>query len=156
MTAEQFKTKEGIQLPNKLYILFPKSCKVKKYIDKSDCIEYTKNFLAFKLDHGGIKAREYHISVYRIDYNGKFFYCALEYAQPLKNLRALKENGKMPLSEMYAERDSFIKNLTQMLQDRENSFEVCELVEYDDENSELHDILSNLPSVQKYKRQTIE
>ncbi|CAL1300092.1 unnamed protein product [Larinioides sclopetarius] len=156
MKVRQYENIEGVQLPQKLFILCPKSCKVKQYIDNTDCIEFSKDLPPYEIDHGGIARRKYSVSVYRIKNDGEFFRCALEYAQPLKTLLALKENGKISSSEMYIERESFIKNLALMLKDHKNSFEVCELVEFDDEMEELHEIFSNLPSVQEFKCKTVE
>ncbi|GBN55415.1 hypothetical protein AVEN_134877-1 [Araneus ventricosus] len=147
---------EGVRLPHKLYVLCPKSCKLEKYIDDTNYIEFTKDLPQYEIDHGGIAGRKYNVSVYRIKYNGELFYCALEYAQPLKTLVAFKENGRISLPEMDIERESFIKNLTLMLKDYKNSFEVCELVEYDDETEKLHEMFFGLTSVQSFKCQTVE
>ncbi|GBM11805.1 hypothetical protein AVEN_22930-1 [Araneus ventricosus] len=147
---------EGVRLPHKLYVLCPKSCKVEKYIDRTDYIQCAKDLPPYEIDHGGIAGRKYNVSVYWIKYNGEFFRCALEYAQPLKTLVAFKEKGRISLPEMDIERESFIKNLTLMLKDNKNSFEVCELVEYDDKTEKLHEILSGLTSVQEFKCQIKE
>ncbi|GFT14306.1 uncharacterized protein NPIL_390471 [Nephila pilipes] len=145
---KQYENKHGIVLPNKLYILCPKSCRIKEYIDDTKYIEHCKELPPYQVCHGGIDKRTYNISVYKINNDGKFFRCALEYAQPLKHLLTFKEHGKITDTEMCSQRDLFCENLKSGV--RKSYHDVCELIEYDDEVNEIHNVLLGTPSIQEF------
>ncbi|GFY53985.1 uncharacterized protein TNIN_335061 [Trichonephila inaurata madagascariensis] len=151
---KQYETKHGILLPNKLYILCPKSCIIQQYIDNTDYIEHCRELPPQEVCHGGVGNRIYNISVYKIDIGGQFFRCALEYAQPLKHLLTFKEDGKITSKEMCFQRDLFCESLKSMLRDGKNSHETCELIEYDDMVHPIHEVLLDTTSIQEFMKST--
>lgn len=150
MRVRQFKSLQVVELPEKLYILCPRTCRVQKYIDDTPFVDRCRELPPLINDNSGIVGREYNITVYKINHPLQTFRCAIEYAQPLKSLLTFKEMGRITPSDLREEREEFIKNLNQFLIDGGNTQNLCELVEFDDEVNNIHDILFKLDSVQQF------
>ncbi|GIY30340.1 uncharacterized protein CEXT_128391 [Caerostris extrusa] len=150
--VREYESRHQIALPRKLYILCPKSCRVKQYIDNIDGIEWCRELTSLLVNVGGVVERRYNISIYRMEYEENVLHCAIEYAQPLKNLLTLKENGRITVEEMNTQRDLFCKNLNKMLRDSKDSYQACELIEFNDEINEPNEVLFDINSIQQFLR----
>ncbi|XP_035208594.1 uncharacterized protein LOC118183235 [Stegodyphus dumicola] len=138
-----FESHHHVQVPEKLYILVPKSCIVPSYISNNDYIERCRELPAYKKEVAGIEGRVYNITVYQIraDEHDIGFRCALEYAQPLKNLSAYKNEKIITEEEMQHQRELFCSYLVDFLNDENQSCKYCTILTFDDEKQKVHEVL---------------
>lgn len=144
--VEQFETYNRVSMKRKHFILVPESCKVPNYLDcDTDFIERCKELPKHLENFAGVKERVYNITVYEIrkEQESKWIRLAVEYAQPLKGLYALKERHVIKEEEMINERKLFVLHLQEFLRDANNSYEFCELIEYNDKERKAYEVLLN-------------
>ncbi|KAG8186864.1 hypothetical protein JTE90_024108 [Oedothorax gibbosus] len=153
----QFATLQRVEVPERLYVLWPLTCKVDPYIDDNPLyIERCGELPPFYDNNSGIVDREYNITVYLIKHPQQTFRCAIECAQPLKSLRSFKEEmGRIDSEEMDAQRDEFLTHLTRLLEEGNSTKKLCELVVYDDEQESIHDVLYRLESIQTFIKEKL-
>lgn len=143
---EYFKSYHRVEVQNKLYILIPQSCKVQRYLEspETENIERCRELRAHEESYGGIKDRIYNMTVYLIknEDHPKGVRLAVEYAQPLKGLFALKDKQKISMEEMLHERQLFVQALNNFIrQDVNDLHKYCELIEYNDIDGNVADVL---------------
>lgn len=142
--VKEFQSRHDVEVTNKLFVLVPKSCKRKRYIDDTEQIERSRELPTFKLNIAGVVDRVYEITVYRVSENLDFadgYRCCVEYAQPLSELWDMHASGKITKNDMRQELILFIQTLYQLLCDENDSYKVCELLCYDDDETDVAEIL---------------
>lgn len=141
--TDYFESYHHVTLRKKLFILVPFSCRIPRYLDDNNenierCTELPKK----EITHGGVKNRTYNITVYSVMSNSssKGIRMAIEFAQPLKGLFALKDKGVISEEKMFYERKLFTKTLKTFLTNSEFC-KFCEIIEYNDSIKQVSDVL---------------
>lgn len=135
---DKFKSANMIEIPKKLFILVPQTCKVYPYLDsiEQENIERCRELPEEEINFSGIKNRKYNITVYNI--NG--LRMAVEFAQPLKAFYSLKEKGLFTLDEMLFQRQIFTQSLKKFQE--EHPYKYFEIIEYDDSSEKIYKVLT--------------
>lgn len=135
---DKFKSANMIEIPKKLFILVPQTCKVYPYLDsiEQENIERCRELPEEEINFSGIKNRKYNITVYNV--NG--LRIAVEFAQPLKALYSLKEKGLFTLDEMLFQRQIFTQSLKKFQE--EDPYKYFEIIEYDDSSEKIYKVLT--------------
>lgn len=150
---DKFKNANRVEIPKKLFILVPRSCRLYPHLDsiENENIERCRELPEEEISHSGIKNRKYNITVYNI--NG--LRMAVEFAQPLKAFYLFKEKGLFTEDEMLCERKIFTQTLTTF--QKEEPYKYFEILEYDDFTDKIYKVLTNSYDLSKnhYDPQTV-